>query len=113
LFNSFGKNRKLTVDTFEDGIVYFWDSKITADSGIYVFRKPTHTGQYTLHYDSFEPQARKATWIKSLFTVLYRFAAIQCAFRNKQIAQITKFILEVGMVLMKIPNLVYSDPQVK
>ena len=43
----------------------FLDLEIT-DSGIDVFRKQTHTGQYT-HFKSFEPWARKTTWIKSLF----------------------------------------------
>ena len=45
-FNSFDKNLKFTVDTFQDGTVHFLDLEIT-DSCIDVFRKQTHSGQYT------------------------------------------------------------------
>ncbi len=51
-FNSFDKNLNFTVDTFENGKVHFLDLEITS-SGIDVFRKPTHTSQYS-HFDSFD-----------------------------------------------------------
>ena len=51
-FSSFDKNLKFTVDNFSDGTVHFLDLKIT-DYGIDVYRKSTHTGQYT-HFSSFE-----------------------------------------------------------
>ena len=72
--NSFDKNLRFTVDTFKDGTVHFLDLEIT-DSGLDVFRKLTHTVQST-HFKSFEPWARKTTWIKSFFTALYEFAVI-------------------------------------
>ena len=45
-FNSFDKNLKFTFDDLPDGHVHFLDLKITKD-GIDIFRKTTHTGQYT------------------------------------------------------------------
>ena len=87
--NSFDKNLKFTVDTFQDGTVHFLNLEIT-DSGIDVFRKHTHTGQYT-HFKSFEPWARKTTWIKSLFHRAVQICS-NSTLLNKQIAQITKFM---------------------
>ena len=52
-FNSFDKNLKFTVDTFDSRKVHFLDLEIS-QSGIDIYRKPTHTGQYT-HFDSFKP----------------------------------------------------------
>ena len=46
-FNSFDKNLKFTVDNFENGKIHFLDLEIS-DSGIDIFRKSTHTGQYTV-----------------------------------------------------------------
>ena len=80
---------KCLVDTFQDGTVHFLDLEIT-DSGIDVFRKHTHTGQYT-HFKSFEPWARKTTWIKSLFHRAVQICS-NSTLLNKQIAQITKFM---------------------
>ena len=51
-FNSFDKTQKFTVDNFSDGTVHFLDLKIT-DYGIDVYRKSTHTGQYT-HFSRFD-----------------------------------------------------------
>ena len=45
-FNSFDKNLNFTVDKFEDGKVHFLDLE-SSESGIDIFRKTTHTGQYT------------------------------------------------------------------
>ena len=56
---------KSFVDDFPDGNVHFLDLKITED-GIDIFRKNTHTGQYT-NFSSFEPFSRKVSWINSLF----------------------------------------------
>ena len=67
-FNNFDKNLKFTDDSFPDGNIYFLDLKIS-DDDIDVYRKDTHTGQYT-HYSSFEPFGRKVTWINSLFYCL-------------------------------------------
>ena len=64
-FNDFDNNLKYMVDIFPDGFVYFLDLKIS-ESAIDVFRKSSHTGQYT-HFSSFEPWGRKTAWIKALF----------------------------------------------
>ena len=67
-FNSFDKNLKFTVDNFENGKIHFLDFEIS-DSGINIFRKSTHTGQYT-RFDSFEPWSRKTAWSGRFFTGL-------------------------------------------
>ena len=88
-FNSFDKNLKFTVDTFDSGKVHFLDLEIS-QSGIDIYRKPTHTGQYT-HFDSFEPWARKTAWIRSLFHRAVNICT-NSAFLNQQILQISKFM---------------------
>ena len=45
-FNQFDINLKFTADTFPDGMVHFLDIEISQD-GTDVYRKDTHTGQYT------------------------------------------------------------------
>ena len=77
-FNSFVKNLKFTVDTSDSGKVHFLDLEIS-QSGINIYRKPTHTGQY-MHFDSFEPWTRKMAWVRSLSQIL------------QQILQISKFM---------------------
>ena len=44
--NSFERNVKFTVDTFPDGLIHFLDIKVSVD-GTDIYRKETHTGQYT------------------------------------------------------------------
>ena len=88
-FNSFDKNLNFTVDKFEDGKVHFLDLEIS-ESGIDVFRKTTHTGQYT-NFHSFEPWSRKTAWIKSLFCRAVRICS-NTFFLNRQISTISKFM---------------------
>ena len=57
-FNSFDRNLNFTVDTFPDGLIHFLDIKVSVD-GTDIYRKETHTGQYT-HFSSFEPFPRKS-----------------------------------------------------
>ena len=88
-FNAFDKNLNPTVENFKDGSVQFLDLNVT-DKGIAIFRKDTHTGQYT-HFSRFEPWGRKTAWIKSLF---YR-AVMICSEQfllNNQITNITQFM---------------------
>ena len=89
IFNSFDKNLNFTVDKFENGKVHFLDLEIS-ESGIDVFRKTTHTGQYT-NFHSFEPWSRKTTWIKSLFCRAVRICS-NTFFLNRQISTISKFM---------------------
>lgn len=67
-FNSFDKNLRFTVDNFQNAKVHFLDLGFRDHRfrHIDVFRKQTHTSQYT-HFKIFEPWAHKTTWIKSLF----------------------------------------------
>ena len=67
-FNSFDPNLTFTVDTFSEGIVHFLDIKVSVDDTD-IYRKDTHTGQYS-HFSSFEPNFyRKTAWVKSLYHV--------------------------------------------
>ena len=63
-FNSFHPNLEFTVDRFEDCVPHFLDLEIHR-SGITIFRKETHTGQFT-NFDSFTRWAHKTAWIRSL-----------------------------------------------
>ena len=88
-FNSFHKNLEFTVDSFENDFVHFLDIKISAD-GTDIFRKSTHTGQYT-HFSSFEPFIRKTSWIKSLFYCAFKICSSKTLLDN-QIATIKSFM---------------------
>ena len=88
-FNSFEKNLKFTFDDFPDGYVYFLDLKITKDS-IDIFRKNTHTGQYT-NFSSFEPFSREVSWINSLFFRASKICSNATLFNN-QINKIKRFM---------------------
>ena len=88
-FNSFDKNLKFTFDDFQDGNVHFLDLKITED-GIDIFRKNTHTGQYT-NVSSFEPFSRKVSWVNSLFFRASKICSNPSLFNN-QIMKIKRFM---------------------
>ena len=66
LFNSFHKNLRFTVDSFENEVSHYLDIKMSAQ-GLTIYHKNTHTGQY-VHYDSFTPWNYKITWIRSFVT---------------------------------------------
>ena len=80
-FNEFHKNLKFTADIFPDGVIHFLDIKISVD-GTDVYRKDTHTGQYT-HFSSFEPFSRKTAWIKSLFYRAFKICSTNKLFENQ------------------------------
>ena len=88
-FNSFDKNLKFTVDKFENDKIHFLCLEIS-NSGIDIFRKPTHTGQYT-RFDSFEHWSRKTAWIRSLFHKAVNIYT-NSIFLKKQISLIIKFM---------------------
>ena len=75
-FNSFHPNIQFTVDKFENCTPHFLDLEIHPD-GISIYRKDTHTGQYT-HYSSYCKWNYKIAWIRAL---IYR--AIKLCDANK------------------------------
>ena len=88
-FNIFDKNLKFTFDDFQDGNVHFLDLKIT-EGGIDIFRKNTHTGQYT-NFSSFEHFSRKVSWVNSLFFRASKICSNPSLFNN-QIMKIKRFM---------------------
>lgn len=65
-FNKFDPNLVFTVDKFENTVPHFLDLEISPN-GLTIFRKDTHTGQYT-NISSFSPWKWKTAWIRSLVT---------------------------------------------
>ena len=72
-FNSFHPNLQFTVDEFSDNDIHFLDIHIHP-SGTSVYRKPTHTSQYS-HISSFTPWSRKIAWIRALVNRAYKFVS--------------------------------------
>ena len=65
VLNSFHPQIQFTFEEFVDhNNVHFLDIKLDPQ-GITVYRKSTHTGQYS-HYSSFTPWSRKTAWIRAL-----------------------------------------------
>lgn len=63
-FNAFHRNLEFTVDRFDNVVPHFLDLEIHR-SGISIFRKETHTAQFT-HFTSFTKWGHKIAWIRSL-----------------------------------------------
>ena len=63
-FNGFHQNLEFTVDRFDNVVPHFLDLEIHR-SGISIYRKETHTAQFT-HFASFTKWAHKIAWIRSL-----------------------------------------------
>ena len=99
-FNIFDKNLKFTFDDFQDGNVHFLDLKIT-EGGIDIFRKNTHTGQYT-NFSSFEHFSRKVSWVNSLF-----FRASKICSNPSLFILYKKFVEHhvIKLILLKISKL--------
>ena len=65
-FNSFDKNLRFTVDTFDDGNIHFLDIKILNNGETDIYIKDTNTGLY-VQYHSYEHWNTKIAWICSLY----------------------------------------------
>ena len=63
-FNRYHPSLQFTVDRFQNEVPHFLDLEIHR-TGIAIYRKDTHTAQYT-HFDSFTRWAHKTAWIRSL-----------------------------------------------
>ena len=65
-FNSFDKNLRFSVDTFDDGNIHFLDIKILNNGETDVYTKDTNTGLY-VQYHSYEHWNTKTAWVHSLY----------------------------------------------
>ena len=74
-FNSFHPQIQFTFEEFPNNIVHFLDLQINS-SDITIYRKPTHTGQYT-HFSSFTPWSHKTAWIRALLNRAYQICSNQ------------------------------------
>ncbi len=74
-FHSFHPQIQFTFEEFPDNIVHFLDLQINS-SDITIYRKPTHTGQYT-HFSSFTPWSHKTAWIRALVNRAYQICSNQ------------------------------------
>ena len=63
-FNSFDKNLKFTIDTFESSVPHFLDIEM-CPNGPGIYHKPIQTGQY-VHITSYALWRWKTSWIHSL-----------------------------------------------
>ena len=82
-FNSFDRNLKFTVDTFEDGNIHFLDISVLPNGDTDVYSKPTNTGLYS-HYESYIPWRYKTSWARSLFNRAKRICSNNRLFKNQQ-----------------------------
>ena len=63
-FNSFDKNLKFTIDTFEKSALYFLDIKVCPNR-LGIYHRLTQTGQY-VHIPSYTSWRSKTSWIRSI-----------------------------------------------
>ena len=64
--NSFDKNLRFSVDTFDDGNIHFLDIKIFNNGETDIYIKDTNTGLY-VQYHSYEHWNTKTAWVRSLY----------------------------------------------
>ena len=65
-FNSFDKNLRFSVNTFDDGNIHFLDIKILNNGETDIYIKDTNTGLY-VQYHSYEHWNTKTAWVHSLY----------------------------------------------
>ena len=82
-FNSFDKNLRFTVDTFDDGDVHFLDIRVHPSGETDVYSKPTNTGQYS-HFDSYAPWGHKISWARALFDRAFRICSNSDLFHSQK-----------------------------
>ena len=86
-FNAYHPNLEFTVDRFENCVPHFLDLEIHR-SGISIYRKDTHTAQFT-HYSSFTKWGHKIAWIRSLVNWAKRLC--EPSKLSQEIAKIKRF----------------------
>ena len=86
-FNAYHPNLEFTVDKFENCVPHFLDLELHR-SGISIYRKDTHTAQFT-HFSSFTKWGHKIAWIRSLVNRAKRLC--EPSKLAQEIAKIKKF----------------------
>ena len=90
-FVCFDRNLNFTVDTFPDALIHFLDIEVSVD-GTDIYRKETHTGQYT-HFSSFKPFPRKTARVNSdPFNFIAFMICSNKTYFNNQIEMIKSFM---------------------
>ena len=102
-FNSFHPNLQFTVDEFSDNDIHFLGIYIHP-SGTSVYRKPTHTGQYS-HISSFTPWSRKIAWIRALVNHVYKICS-NATLLNNELKQIQNLMSWNGFPRKSTPKLI-------
>ena len=81
-FNSFDKNLRFTVDTFDDGNIHFLDIKILNNGETDIYIKDTNTGLY-VQYHSYEHWNTKIAWVRSLYDRAQKICSNQHLFMTQ------------------------------
>ena len=79
-FNSFDKNLKFTIDTFEKSALYFLDIKVCPNR-LGIYHRLTQTGQY-VHIPSYTSWRSKTSWIRSIVIRPKKIWSVNC-FNNE------------------------------
>ena len=106
-FNAYHPNLEFTVDRFENCVPHFLDLEIHR-SGITIYRKDTHTAQFT-HYSSFTKWGHKIAWIRSLVNRAKRLC--EPSKLSQEIAKIRKFAAYNGFPKWAVRNIVKRSLQ--
>ena len=78
-FNSFGKNLRFTVDTFDNGNIHFLDIKTLNNGETDIYIKDTNTRLY-LQYHTYEHWNTKTIWVHSLYHRAHKICSNQHLF---------------------------------
>ncbi len=106
-FNSFHTNTQFTVDDFPCNDIHFLGIQIHP-TGTTVYRKSTHTGQYT-HISRFTPWSRKVAWIRALVTGAHKIFSNE-KFLEYELKQIWKFMSWNGFSRKIAQKLITQKP---
>ena len=79
-FNSFDKNLKFTIDTFEKSALHFLDIKVCPNR-LGIYHRLTQTGQY-VHIPSYTSWRSKTSWIRSIVIRPKKIWSVNC-FNNE------------------------------
>ena len=106
-FNAYHPNLEFTVDRFENCVPHFLDLEIHR-SGITIYRKDTHTAQFT-HFSCFTKWGHKIAWIRSLVNRAKRLC--DPSKLGQEIGKIKKFAAYNGFPKWIVRNVVKRSLQ--